>query len=51
MFADDVVLIAKSNEHLSTLYNMFSEFCTKHGMVISMSKTKLLLNNRALVEC
>ena len=42
LFADDVVLLAKSLDGLRSLLTSFSAFCTRHHLRINESKTEIM---------
>ena len=45
LFADDVVLIARSREQLELLLKVFKDFCDEESLNINEAKTKIMTNN------
>ena len=42
LYADDIALFADSVKRLQELLNTLSEFCKKWGLVVNISKTKII---------
>lgn len=43
LFADDVVLMSYTREHLMSIFTAFMDFCKQHKLKVSATKTKGLI--------
>jgi hypothetical protein len=46
MFADDLVLVSRTRSGLQSALNYLHSYCTKWGLVVNLSKTKVLIFNK-----
>ncbi len=65
MYADDLAIMAESEEDLQTLLNILEKWCKQWGMIINIKKTKIehirtkkqprtdfnVMFNNEIVEC
>jgi hypothetical protein len=45
MYADDIVLMAESPDHLQLLLDVLEEFCVEQQMVVNLQKTRIVVFN------
>jgi hypothetical protein len=49
MFADDIVLIAETPQHLQLLLDVLHEFCQRFNMEVNLKKTKVMIFHKQWV--